>query len=180
MMRRYVVALAVAVLGLSGCNDEHGYDPPPGAPSLLPVWGARETDGTLRISMGSPCTNVKTITVSHNMAGPRLILTSSRPEGASVEYLTVGGPYPGFTVTEQWPAGLDWRSADQLVLQVDGKGVTFGATTRVSDIVDGSPNHPADTYLFEGAGWLNPADVAAKDGKDFATVCTPNPPATAS
>ena len=178
--RRFAVAVAVAALvASSACDSEKGYRPPPGAPSLLPSWGARETDGKLQIWTGTPCVGITKLTLGHDMGGPDLVLTAAASEGASVEHLTLGGPYPGFRVTESWPAGMDWRTADQLVLQVDGKDVTFGATTEVSDIVNGSPDHPADTFWFDGVGWLNPADVAAKDGKDFAAVCTPNPPATA-
>ncbi|MGA5463862.1 hypothetical protein [Mycobacterium sp. NPDC050041] len=181
MIRRwFAVAMAVAALvSSSACESEKGYRPPPGAPSLLPVWGARETDGKLQIWTGAPCTGITTLSLGYNMGGPELRLASIRPEGADVEYLTLGGPYPGFTVTESWPADTDWRRADQLVLQVDGTGVNFGSGSRVSEIVDGSPDHPPDTYWFDGVGWLTPAGVAGRDGKDFAAVCTPNPQATA-
>jgi hypothetical protein len=180
-MRRCVAVIGAvgALIISSGCNGEQRYDPPPGAPSLLPSWGARETDGKLQIWTGTPCVGITKLSLGHDMGGPDLVLTATGSQGANVEYLTLGGPYPGFRVTESWPAGTDWRSADQLVLQVDGKDVTFGATTEVSDIVKGSPEHSADTYWFDGVGWLNPSDVAAKDGKEFAAVCTPNPPATA-
>lgn len=177
--RMALLAAVGVLLTLTGCDDDKGWDPPPGAPSLLPVWGARETDGKLKIWTGSPCTGITTISLGYNMGGSELRLMSVRPDGADVEYLTLGGPYPGFRVTESWPADTDWRRADQLVLQVDGKGVTFGSGSRVSEIVDGSPDHPPDTFWFDGVGWLTSADVAAKDGKDFAAVCTPNPPATA-
>ncbi|WP_165692697.1 hypothetical protein [Mycolicibacterium fortuitum] len=36
---------------------------------------------------------------------------------------------------------------------------------------DESAQHPPDTYYFEGQGWLNPADVDARDGTSMQTIC---------
>jgi hypothetical protein len=175
-----LLAAVSVLLTLTACDDDNRWSTAPGAPTLRPSWGARETDGQLKIWTGSPCTNITKFSLGYNMGGAELTLTAMRPEGAHVEHLTLGGPYPGFTVSESWPAGTDWHSAKELVLQVDGRSADFGAGTRVAEIVDGSPEHPVDTYWFQGVGWLNPSDVAAKDGKEFAAVCTPNPPNTAS
>lgn len=178
MVRRAVsaTALIASLVALTGCDgDRRDWSTAQFAPSLEPSWGVRETDGRLQIWTGSPCVGITQISLSHNMGGPKLVLKPIRPEGAAVEYLTLGGPYPGLAVAESWPDGLDWRSADQLVLQVDGKDVHFGSTTQVSDITAGSPGHPQDTYWFDGVGWMSPADVAAQDGKTFTAVCTPDP-----
>jgi hypothetical protein len=177
VIRRWAAVLvAIGVLvTMSGCRDDGRWSTAPGAPSLQPTWGARVTDGLLQIWMGSPCLAVTRIVLGHNFGGPDLVLTANSPDGAAVERLTLGGPYPGFTVAEDWPSGLNWRSADQLVLQVDGEGVNFGASSNVAKIVDGSDDHPEDTYWFDGVGWLNPSEVAEQDGKTFAAVCTPNP-----
>jgi hypothetical protein len=180
MMRWFLAMTAVTTLvAATGCDSwgREGYDPPPGAPSLLPAWGARETNGQLRIWLGTPCSGITEIALTHGFAGPELVLVSTDPAGANVEHLTLGGPYPGLRAIAEWPAGTDWRSADQLLLQTDGVGAHFGASSKVSDIVAGSSSHAEDTYWFEGLGWLTPADVAAQNGKTFATFCTPNPPA---
>ncbi|WP_135453750.1 hypothetical protein [Mycobacterium sp. DL99] len=167
----------MAILALSassGCETRA-----PFAPTLTPSWGARVTDGKLQIWTGAPCIAVKRISLSYNLGEPELVLTASSPAGADVEHLTLGGPYPaGLQVTQPWPQGVDWRTAEQLTLRVDAfppgaKSVVFGSGTEVSEIVDGSPNHPEDTYWFTGVGWLNETDVAAQDGKTFTSVCTP-------
>lgn len=175
-MRRCLVAMAVAVVALSasGCETRA-----PFAPTLTTSWGARVTDGKLQIWTGAPCVAVKKISLSHDSEDAELVLTATDPAGADVEHLTLGGPYPaGLQVTRPWPQGVDWRTAKELTFQLDAfppgaKSVVFGAGTEVSEIIDGSPNHPADTYWFTGVGWLTPADVAAKDDKTFTSVCTP-------
>ena len=35
-------------------------------------------------------------------------------------------------------------------------------------------NHP-EQYFFGEMGWLTPDDVAARDGIDLLTICTPRP-----
>lgn len=80
-----------------------------------------------------------------------------RAAGVDVEHLTFGSPYPGFNVLKPLPPEFDWRKAKSL-----------GVLTEVFEL---SAHHPDDTYWFQGVGWLNPADVAEHDGKDFLTVC---------
>ena len=181
MMRSHIVGTAVALavaLALTACDDhnENGMIKAPGAPTFPSAWGARVTDGQLKIWTGRRCERVRKIVVGHDLGGPDLELRPTSAGGASVEYLTLGGPYPDLEVVEDWPAGTDWRTADVLTLQVDSPAAFAGSETKVSEIVDGSASHPADTYWFQGFGWLNPAEVAARDGKDFATMCTPNQP----
>jgi hypothetical protein len=60
-----------------------------------------------------------------------------------------------------------------LFLNVQSTPGGYPATARTAEVVAGSNSHPADTFFFEGVGWLDPAGVAEKEGKEFAGVCTP-------
>lgn len=90
-----------------------------------------------------------------------------------VEFLTLGGPYPGLTVDEALPKGFDWRKYQSLRLILHPG--QWGPSTDLAPVINESAQHPDNTYWFQGVGWLNPADVAAKDGKTFLAVCTPDP-----
>ncbi|MUM20561.1 hypothetical protein FZI91_02430 [Mycobacterium sp. CBMA271] len=58
------------------------------------------------------------------------------------------------------------------------QGNGWGSSTDTAEFIDESPQHPDDTYWFQDVGWLNPSEVAAKDGKDFLATCTPDPAKT--
>jgi len=110
----------VTLLALCGCD-------PLGKPSLPVQFGVRVTDGQLRVWTGSPCRGTTAVNVTFNIDGrakaelkleatplPEAIGARTTPPnpGVEVEYLTVGGPYPGFDVVTPLPAGFDWRTAD--------------------------------------------------------------------
>ncbi|MEB3035015.1 hypothetical protein [[Mycobacterium] nativiensis] len=175
-MRRAGVLLALTVMVLAGCRTEPGWHPSaPFAPSLRPAFGARVTDGKLQIWTGSPCAGTR-FTLAFEPSRFELQLTSGVEGGAAVEYLTLGGPYPpGLAISKPLPEGFDWRSQDSMRISIYG-GLTFwGSTTDLAEVVHGSGQHPVDTYWFQDVGWLNPAEVAAQDGKTFLATCTADP-----
>jgi hypothetical protein len=80
-------------------------------------------------------------------------------------------------VTKPLPPNFDWRAAEAVRISVDsGKTGGWGTTTQLAEVIKGSPEHPDDTYWFQGIGWLSPDEVAKQDGKTFLTTCTPSPP----
>jgi hypothetical protein len=60
-------------------------------------------------------------------------------------------------------------------ISIYGGSGGWATSTDLAEVIKGSRQHPADTYWFQDVGWLNPADVAAKDGKTFLATCTPDP-----
>mgnify|MGYP000284713140 CR=1 FL=1 len=54
-------------------------------------------------------------------------------------------------------------------------GLDSDTAKKIAKAIKESGRHPADTYWFQGFGWLSPADVAGKDGKDLLTTCAPAP-----
>jgi len=183
--RRAGVALAViafvAALLSAACDRGRGgwEQTAPFAPSLRPAFGVRVTEGKLLVWTGSPCigtTNVRLTFDDGEADQAELELTSrSDTAGVEVEHLTIGGPYPGFDVTKDLPAGFDWQKAQTLTLGLNAATSTWGSELKLADVVKGSADHPDDTYYFGDAGWLNPGDVAAKDGKTFLATCSDDP-----
>jgi hypothetical protein len=94
-----------------------------------------------------------------------------------VEHLTLGGPYPaGLEVSQPLPEGFHWHHQESMRISVHpGVPASWGSSTHLAEVIKGSEQHPADTHWFQDIGWLNPADVAAKDGKTFLATCTPDP-----
>ena len=104
-----------------------------------------------------------------------LELTAPQGKSADVERLTLGGPYPGLEVTEPLPDGFDWRKQESVDFWVDSEPASWGSSVNIAEVLKGSAEHPDDTYWFQDVGWLNPAEVAAQDGKTFLATCTPDP-----
>ena len=179
MIHRYraVAALAVVVALLAACDGGDDWSPDAQfAPSLRPAFGARVTDGQLRIWTGSRCFGVTRLALTFDAdQADRAELVLTSPRGEDVEQLTVGGPYPALGIAEPLPEGFDWHNAESMRLSVYGRSDGWGSTTNLADVVTGSQHHPADTYWFQDVGWLNAADVAAQDGKTFLATCTPDP-----
>ncbi|WP_066899004.1 hypothetical protein [Mycolicibacterium houstonense] len=189
-MRRLfcVLAIMAVALPLSACWAFRGDPFETSLPSSN--LGLRVTDGKLRIWTGTPCEGTTRVVVRFTAAerdAPELVLfTPSVPEaaglvpGVSFEYLTLGGPYPGFSIKDALPSGFDWRTAQRFSFQVDGPPVARGLGTVdfapiATEISEHSAEHPQDTFYFPRIGWLTPTEVAAKDGNEFLTVCTPDP-----
>jgi len=170
--RSAVLVALVAVAGLVGCRTENTSrsDAPFAAP-MMTAFGARVTDGKLEIWVPPGCSGVRSVEVGFGF-GPELVLTDASGT-AMFDRFTVGGPYPGLTVTEAPPPGFDWRAVEYLFLDVKSTPQGWAGTSRMADIVDGSDSHPADTFYFDGVGWLDPAGVAEREGKEFAGVCRP-------
>ncbi|WP_316576318.1 hypothetical protein [Nocardia canadensis] len=170
MIRRPAVLVAIAAL-LTSCGI-FGKDQVDLRPGLPDAFGARITDSELRIWTGSRCLGAERAVLAFEPSHSALILVPASGAGTDIEYLTVG-PNPGWKIAEPLPPGFEWRNERKLYLtQIDaGSGVAADIETIVRD----SAAHPADTYWFQGVGWLNAADVAAQDGKTFRSFCSPHP-----
>jgi len=176
-----VLVIMSVVAATSACDDNGWKQTAPFAPSLRPAFGARVTDDKLRIWTGSPCVRTTRFDLTFDAnQSDRAQLTLTAPggvdgAGVEVEYLVLGGPYPGFDVTRALPAGFDWRKAETARIVINGPLAAWGSTTNIAEVVKGSAEHPEDTYWFQDVGWLNPAQVAEQDGKTFLATCTPDP-----
>jgi hypothetical protein len=176
MIQRVLATLSVlaVVAVLVACD-------PLGRPSLESAFGARVLDGKLYIWTGAPCHDVVEfgLTFDDNKQDSRAELLMNAPNdvGVDLEHFTLGDQVPGLKLTKPLPPNFDWRKAESVRITVHGK-VTggWGTTTELAEVIKGSPEHPDDTYLFQGIGWLNPEEVAKQDGKTFLTTCTPDPP----
>lgn len=172
MIRRLLAAVAAAAL-VAACD-------PLGRPELDPAFGARVTDGALHIWTGAPCHKVIELGLTfdpYQDDRAELMMKSPNDVGVDVEHFTLGEPVPGLEVTEPLPVDFDWQGAESVRISVRGSGETggWGTTTYLADVIKGSAEHPEDTYFFQGVGWLNPAQVAERDGKTFLATCTPSP-----
>lgn len=165
------VLLLLLVMVLAGCPGRG-----PRAASLPVAFGLRVNDGRLQVSTGLPCSGLTRMALYFKPSQAQLLLTSRAPEGVEVERLTLGGPYPaGLTVSQPLPAGFDWHKERTVDLVPSGGSSHRGASVDLAEAVKGSPAHPDDTFWFRSIGWLTPAEVAAKDGKTFLGLCTPDP-----
>ncbi|MGV9801039.1 hypothetical protein ACWDTP_23625 [Mycobacterium sp. NPDC003449] len=173
-----MLALA-AVSVTAGCDGDDGWSPEAQfAPSLQPAFGARVTDGRLRIWTGTPCTGVTRLALTFDADRPDradLVLTAPDADGAPLEHFTLGDPSPGLEVSEPLPHGYDWRRARTLRLVISASRDGWGSNADLGEVTDGSPHHPADTYWFQDIGWLDAAGVAEQDGKTFLTTCSSDP-----
>lgn len=163
---------------LAGCGTSDDWDPDAQfAPSLRPAFGARVTDGELMIWTGSPCVGVTRLALVFNLAdADSAAETVMRSEqGVTVERLTLGEVPAGLEVESALAPDFNWTSASTLTLVVSGPPATWGGSTRLAEVQEGSATHDEDTYLFQDVGWLDPEQVAARDGKDFLATCTPDP-----
>lgn len=180
MIRRVLTAvwMTATVASIVVACDRDDWNAVPGGAALPPAFGARETDGQLRIWTGSACqaTTRFALTFDPNQDDrAEWVLRAPSEAGVEVEYLTVGQPVPGLEVAEALPSGFDWHDAESVRISVRGGEGGWGTTTYLDEVRNGSGEHPADTYWFQDVGWLNPSQVAEKDGKSFLASCTHKP-----
>lgn len=182
MIRRALAALAIAaaVAAIAGCDTSDRLEL--GHSSLPGVFGARVTDGQLQIWTGTPCTKVDRVSLDFYSQRARLVLKPPAGQWAAVDHFPLDGPYPGFEVVTSLPGDFDWRAAQDISLSIRSQSagpnaVAIGSAelTSVTKMIEGSADHPDDTYYFEGFGWLNPAQVAEQNRTSLLTVCTPDP-----
>jgi len=142
---------------------------------MRPAFGARVTDGQLHVWTGSRCDSATKVNLDFTPNKGRLVLAAPPGQTATVEHLVLGGPYPGLQVSQALPDGFDWRDAESLRFWIIGHPGGLGSSSDIAEIEKGSAEHPGDTYWFQDAGWLSPAEVAAQDGRTFLATCTPDP-----
>ncbi|MFD3703410.1 hypothetical protein ACFWUP_09710 [Nocardia sp. NPDC058658] len=165
MIRRVAAAL-IATAMLTSCQllTDLDQDTSPGLPR---AFGARMTDGILHIWTGPQCPKQDRLSFLFDRNNATyLVLASELPEGADIEYLTLGHN-PGWRIITPLPQGFDWKTKNELTL--------MGESTDIPTVVRESTAHPNDTYWFQDIGWLNLAEVAALNGKKFLTLCSPDP-----
>lgn len=194
-MRTRLTVGAVALMllvAICGCDPHHRRYL---GPELPVAFGVRVTDGKLRIWTGSPCIGTTSINLMFKtspdaaetlrLQTPGKSLQVNPPPGASrddiapdpgvqVEYLTLSEPYLGFDVVHALPPGFDWQTARNLLISLDGPPNSWPGQTDLAEAIDGSAQNPG-RYWFDGFGWLDPAEVAAKNGKTLLTLCEPDP-----
>ncbi|MFI9504769.1 hypothetical protein [Nocardia sp. NPDC052566] len=168
MMRRIAILVAVAAL-LTSCGifSQYEQDRSPGLPRAL---GARVTAGELRIWMGARCFGSTHLTFLFHPSETSVLLVADNGDETEFEYVTLG-LNPGWTISKPLPAGFDWTKEKRFTFSGSGQG----GHSDIETIMKDSAAHPDDTYWFEDVGWLNPVDLAAKDGKTFLAACSPNP-----
>lgn len=178
-VRTVIAVIAAFVALVPGCRSNNWEQTAPFAPSLRPAFGVRVTDGNLQFWLGTSCSAVTNVLFTfdpYKGDEARLELAPAPGFAPDIDRLTLGGPYRGLTVSTPLPAGFDWRSANEVMLGVHTLGEDgWGSTSQLSEVVKGSAEHTADFYWFQDVGWLNPAEVAAQNGKTFLTTCTPDP-----
>lgn len=164
---------------MTGCQRDFRGPPDDGwspaaqfAPSLRPTFGARVTDGELWISLGPGCDRISKLTLRLDWDGPMLVLTGTR---AKLEHFPLLGPYPGLQVATALPPDVDWRKAQTIHLDVEGGPGGFPGQTPVAEVVEGSAGHPADTYFYQGMGWLTESEAADRDQRRYLAPCSKDP-----
>lgn len=111
--------------------------------------------------------------LSFERSRAELVLTASSAQGVAFERVPVDGPYPlGLDVSGPLPNGFDWRSQQAMRLSIASDSDGWGRSTHLAPVIRESGQHPADTYWFQDIGWLDPAEVAAQDGRTFLATCT--------
>lgn len=143
----------------------------PARKELPALFGVRAVDGRLEVWTGSPCTQVTGVMLTFQPGQADLVLESGSTFGDDFQYLTVGGPYPGFRISHDLPADFDWRTADSALLRLRFDGVWWTEPTELSAVAAESAKH-AGAYFFQGFGWLKPVDVVQRRGEDFRTACS--------
>ncbi|TNC42291.1 hypothetical protein [Mumia zhuanghuii] len=170
---RTPVALLLAV-GLVMACDPAGTT----LPELPKVAALRAPASALEILTGPPCEGVTRIRLMFTAADGTLVRTVvEAPRPRTVEQLTVGVAPEGFTVTEPLPPAFDWRDFEELSIDAGpGDGWVGRATVPLAEVAAGGAEHADDAAAFvPGAGWLDAAEISARDGEDFLMLCTPEP-----
>lgn len=141
-------------------------------------FGVRVTDGRLQMWAGRRCVDVYEVYTFFSREGQdppqvKLELLGDGPTDFSM--LTLGDPVPGLAVRTALPPGYDWRQAQRMTLGVRIDGVARGSNIETAEPFTRSDRYPADTFWFEGVGWLTPDQVARFDGSRFVDLCTTDP-----
>jgi hypothetical protein len=173
-----VVALVVTIVVVAAVTeDDDDWDPDAQfAPSLRPAFGARADGDALVFTTGAPCPAVRAMRVTFDPASDDRVVLDLAAD-APVD-LTTFDPTGGDAVlrpTDPVPEGFDWREHETATFVLTDPQVGYGSTVDLGAVVEGSPEHAADTFWFQDVGWLDPAQLAAEDGESFLSTCSPDP-----
>lgn len=150
---------------------------PADEPELPETFGARVTDGTLRIRTGTPCDETNGVSVFFRPPDPTrrdVEFAVSIPHGAEpvdFDHLTLGEAPPGMAIDKPLPDGFDWRTMESVRLFIARPGYHRDTRVNLAEVIAGSPDHPDDTYYFQDVGWLNPEQAAEQAGETYLSAC---------
>jgi len=150
-------------------------DPIPQDPQYPVVFGIRVTDNHFWISTARPCPTHAVLSVvfpGSKMATP-ISVTLLKP----IDTLDLTDPGPDVTVQQYMAQGFLWSDEGtrvEITTQFPDGSSSFFSAVNFTDLQEESADYP-DQFFFGQMGWLAPDDVAARDGIDLLTVCTPRP-----
>lgn len=150
-------------------------DPVPQTPPHPVVVGVRAEKGHLWVSTGRPCPAGTRFDVTFNPYEKPDDVPLEFTMGDSTATFDVTALATGFTVEQPLPAGYDWKTSPWIYVETQpgGRITTWVAATKLDDLTSASARHPEGSFYFGEAGWITPEEVAARDGKDLLTICTP-------
>jgi len=157
-------------------------DPVQVDPAYPVVFGVRADGDNLLISTGRECPKGTKFDIT-------LPLTTVESPLSRYEYLTARQPVTVFDATDPEPLlkinytypetgafVVQWKYTERIEISTDipWSRDPFSSFLIFTNLQEESMNHP-DQFYFGEMGWLTPDDVAARDGVDLLTICTPRP-----
>ena len=156
---------------------------PTGTPAATPpypvVVGARIDADELIVSTGRECPSGTSIGFSYygSLAGSSDGGVLDTTTQTTVSQFNLTNPANDLIIDKNWPPLKSWSLDNVSSLSVqatlpDGS-VGWRAMMDFSGLPAASAQHPSDEFYFGDFGWLTPEEVAARDGVDLLTVCSP-------
>jgi len=93
----------------------------------------------------------------------------------NVSQIDIDQPGANFDIGQALDVGFDWHDTSLTVstrLAYPLRGLT-AASLDLSGLPAASAQHSPNEFYFGNFGWLTPEEVAARDGVDLLTVCSP-------
>jgi hypothetical protein len=159
-----VGAFLLFVYGLS--------DPVAGpGPKYPPVVGVRADGDELLISTGKVCPKDTEFTIDFR----RGIHTPGVLSEARIVKVVLSEPSSSIRVTNPLPTGVTWQEAGafNITAQILGEKSWTTGSGDLELLTVETAAQPPNLYSFSTFGWLTADEVAARDGKDLLTICTP-------
>jgi len=156
-------------------------DPGSIQPARPVVVGARVDQGKLTVAFGCQPAPGSTVDILFTTRVPLEPNNNPYLQFISDGSMSVLDPFAMPNDVELVSAPLDWFMWQQAVrmyvsVDVPDSGWGFYGIVEFGDLSIESSLHPPGEFFFGQAGWLTPDEVAARDGVDLMTVCSPSPP----